>query len=685
MLEGEKIVTRTVKRCIIVLLGLIIGLALLSPAVYAATDSSRSYNFQLTVNGGYTATVAVGDEITLEVVLERTDGGKSGSYAMYSMQDEIIYDSTYFSLVESSKSVAGGYDFNVSTMDDGIRKRVILSRLETSSDGVDTPDRLTIASFNLKTLQPVQGISIISKDYKVNSKSADTYITTANDVSVTITGGGPVTYAITFKGGPGATGMAPTMASKAAGESFTLPANTFTREGYTFAGWSDGTKTYAAGATYTMPAHAVTFTAQWTKSAAGGGGGGGGGGALPGQPKAETEKPLEVPVTIQGSTATLAIEEQELSSLLAESAAAGPVTLDFSAATEKISSLNIPAGALQTINQAVRTTGRADEGLKVALSKGAIEFDAAALNSASAAAGTGHLSITIDEASSLTQEQKAVVQDNPVYDIRVEADTGKAIDFKGTITVYLPYELKAGQSPDGVVVYYVDASGNLVNMQAKYDPVTKMAYFTTTHLSVYMIVYEESAVHICPSARYIDVDQSQWYHEAVDFAIENGLFVGTSDTTFEPNTAMSRAMLVTVLWRLEGNPAVSAAGSFADVAGNAWYANAVAWASANKIVSGYGNGLFGPNDNITREQMAAVLRGYAEFKGYDVAAADNLTAFSDAGDVSAWALTSMKWAVAEKLIGGMTATTLAPRGNATRAQVATILMRFIEGVKGTGI
>jgi hypothetical protein len=148
---------------------------------------------------------------------------------------------------------------------------------------------------------------------------------------------------------------------------------------------------------------------------------------------------------------------------------------------------------------------------------------------------------------------------------------------------------------------------------------------------------------------------------------------------------MSRAMLVTVLWRLEGNPAVSAAGSFADVAGNAWYANAVAWASANKIVSGYGNGLFGPNDNITREQMAAVLRGYAEFKGYDVAAADNLTAFSDAGDVSAWALTSMKWAVAEKLIGGMTATTLAPRGNATRAQVATILMRFIEGVKGTGI
>lgn len=674
---------KTTIRNIHILLSLLLCFILFCPAVSAAAGSQRSYNLDLTVNGDYNAVVNVGDEITLQVKLERTDAGKSGSYALYAVQDEIIYDSSYFSLIESSKIVADGYDFNL--RDSGNGKCIIISRLSYEPQGIVTADSLVIATFRLKVLAGGgKAVEIISRNYKISTEDSTTTDTiTSNNVNVTISGTAvPTTYAVTFKGGTDATGTAPAMANKAAGESFILPANTFTREGYTFAGWYDGTKTYAAGSTYTMPAHAVTFTAQWTKSAAGGGGGGG---ALPGQPKAETEKPLEVPVNIQGSTATLAIEEQELSSLLAESAAAGPVTLDFSAATEKISSLNIPAGALQTINQAVRTSGKADEGLKVALSKGAIEFDAAALNSASAAAGTGHLSITIDEASSLTQEQKAVVQDNPVYDIRVEADTGKAIDFKGTITVYLPYELKAGQSPDGVVVYYVDARGNLVNMQAKYDPVTKMAYFTTTHLSVYMIVYEESAVHICPSARYIDVDQSQWYHEAVDFAIENGLFVGTSDTTFEPNTAMSRAMLVTVLWRLEGNPAVSAAGSFADVAGNAWYANAVAWASANKIVSGYGNGLFGPNDNITREQMAAVLRGYAEFKGYDVAAADNLTAFSDAGDVSAWALTSMKWAVAEKLIGGMTATTLAPRGNATRAQVATILMRFIEGVKGTGI
>ncbi|HHY08492.1 MAG TPA: hypothetical protein GX530_08250 [Corynebacteriales bacterium] len=157
---------KTVKRSMCILLSLMFCFAPLSPAVYAATDNSRSYNFQLTVNGGTTAAVSVGDEITLEVKLERTDEGKSGSYAMYSMQDEIIYDSSYFSLVESSKMVTAGYDFNVRTMDDGIRKRVILSRMVLRDEGIETDDSVVIATFNLKTLQPGKDVSIKSKDLR---------------------------------------------------------------------------------------------------------------------------------------------------------------------------------------------------------------------------------------------------------------------------------------------------------------------------------------------------------------------------------------------------------------------------------------------------------------------------------------------------------------------------------------
>jgi len=474
--------------------------------------------------------------------------------------------------------------------------------------------------------------------------------------------------------------MAPTMASKAAGESFTLPANTFTREGYTFAGWSDGTKTYAAGATYTMPAHAVTFTAQWTKSPGGSGPGGGGGGGTSAGPVEEDVAPgTSVPVDVEGTVATVVMDNDALSSLLADASDKGTVTMDLSTLGHEVNTVAIPSEALQVIKTVAQEEGNAVAGLKVVLSTGEVVLDNGALATVSDMAGAGTVNFVVEKAANLTAEQKAVVKDKPVYDIRIETDQGSVASLNGTITVYLPYELEEGQSASGVVVYYVDSSGNLINMHAQYDPIKKMVYFTTNHLSVFMIDYDQSAVHICPSEGFADVDQSMWYHEAIDFVIEKGLFMGTSETTFEPNIPMNRAMLVTVLWRLEGNPAVSSASSFEDVASNAWYANAVAWASANKIVSGYGSGLFGPNDNITREQMAAILYRYAEYKGHDVTASDNLSAFADAGEVSTWALPGLKWAVAKGLITGVTRTILEPRGTATRAQVATVLMRFLEG------
>jgi uncharacterized repeat protein (TIGR02543 family) len=662
-----------VSKVISISLVLVFCLISLSSGVFAAVDSSRSYNLDLTVNGSRAATVDQGEEITLEVMLKRTDSGQTGAYAMYSMQDEIEFDGNYFSLVESSKEIADGYNFNVRTLDDGVRQRIIISCMTLKDEGIETSDSLMLAKFNLKALQPINNISITSNNYKVNSRDAKIYDTNSNDITVTIKGSGPAMYATKFEGGADARGTPPSVGAKAAGDRFTLPANTFTRDGYDFTGWNDGIKTYAAGATYTMPAKAVTFTAQWKKSTGAGGPPGGGGVVTPPE-KPEPEKPLDISVTIKDSTATLDMEEGELSTLLKETVDAGPITLDLS--DEKVSSLDIPAGVLKVISQATK----AKEGLCVALPKGTIELDKAVLTELSKATEKGDLKISIDDAKVLTDEQKAVVKDNPVYDIKMETDSGAVVSLKGKATIYLPYELKADQSAAGVVVYYVDNDGNLVDMKAKYDPVKKMAYFTTDHLSFYMVSYDESLVKVSPTDRYVDVDKAAWYYEAVEFALEKGLFVGTSDTTFEPDTAMSRAMLVTVLWRMEGEPVVTAASAFTDVAGNAWYAKPVLWANANNIVSGYGGGLFGPNDNITREQMAAILNRYASFKGIDVSVADNLAAFTDAGAVSDWALASMKWAVGERLITGMTTTTLVPQGNATRAQVASILMRYIENV-----
>ena len=178
----------TMNRAIYTLLAVILCFVFITSTAYADIDDSRSYNFRLTVNGSQTATVAVGDEIALEVMLERTDANKTGSYAMYSMQDEIVFDGDYFSLVQGSVEIAAGYEFNVRTLDDGIRQRIMLSRVVYDQAGVETPDSLLVAKFNLKALQSVVNIDIISKSYKVNSRTADTYPTEANDVTVTVTG-----------------------------------------------------------------------------------------------------------------------------------------------------------------------------------------------------------------------------------------------------------------------------------------------------------------------------------------------------------------------------------------------------------------------------------------------------------------------------------------------------------------
>ena len=182
----------------------------------------------------------------------------------------------------------------------------------------------------------------------------------------------------------------------------------------------------------------------------------------------------------------------------------------------------------------------------------------------------------------------------------------------------------------------------------------------------------------CPSYKFRDVKATDWYHEAVDYAVKHALFNGMSETAFAPNDPMTRAMLVTVLWRYAGQPE-EGGNVFADVKNGQWYTKAVAWAAENGVVNGVGGGRFDPNGRITREQLAAILYRYTGSKGCDVSKTGDLNAFPDGAEVSVWAKTACSWAVAEALINGSDGS-LDPQGSATRAQVATILMRFIETV-----
>lgn len=177
-----------------------------------------------------------------------------------------------------------------------------------------------------------------------------------------------------------------------------------------------------------------------------------------------------------------------------------------------------------------------------------------------------------------------------------------------------------------------------------------------------------------------DVKIGDWFYNDVKYVYEKGMMTGTAADVFAPNATTTRAMIVTILYRLEGSPAVTGTSAFVDVPAGQWYTDAVNWAAANQIVKGTSATTFAPNDSITREQMAAILYRYAQYKGYDVTKKADLSGYSDNGQVSAYAKDALAWANAAKLINGVTNTTLAPQGNATRAQVSAILHRFCDGV-----
>lgn len=182
---------------------------------------------------------------------------------------------------------------------------------------------------------------------------------------------------------------------------------------------------------------------------------------------------------------------------------------------------------------------------------------------------------------------------------------------------------------------------------------------------------------------FTDVKETDWFFKGVEYVVDKDIMSGVSENEFAPSGKLTRAMLVQMLYNMESRPACNAENAFIDVPVGQWYTDAVIWANDAKIVSGMGEGLFAPNMEITREQMVAMLYNYAKYKGYDVTASADLSTFADNASVSAWAKPAMQWAVAEGYISGMGDNQLAPQGTATRAEIASVIMRFMEATAET--
>ena len=265
------------------------------------------------------------------------------------------------------------------------------------------------------------------------------------------------------------------------------------------------------------------------------------------------------------------------------------------------------------------------------------------------------------------------------YSVEVRGTTGGTVTASPTraakgATVTLTVRADEGYQLDGLTV--TDSKGGTVKLTDKGS-----GTYTFTMPASKVTVQATFTQNQSGTLPFTDVKTGDWFYEAVQYVYDKGMMTGVSADRFAPASTTTRGMIVTILYRLENEPAVSGGSAFTDVESGAWYADAVAWAAANDIVNGTSATTFAPNSPITREQMATMLYRFAQYKGMDaVTLQENLTGYPDGDQVSDYAIPAMNWAVGQGLIAGMENGTLVPQGSATRAQVATILMRFCESI-----
>lgn len=409
------------------------------------------------------------------------------------------------------------------------------------------------------------------------------------------------------------------------------------------------------------------YTDDYTKEEGSGNWGDGGGTTPSGGSR------IEQKTVVSGNTATVAISESSITSAIAAIQKSGEKTITV-VPTDTGSAANISITISKTAAKSVVDGTKA--GIKVETGSGTVTIPNEALVSIVKQASGNDVKISVEKKTAADIPDETIDAQNAVIATITVASNGKAITTFGgeRLTVGIPVDsgYTAGQSYK-VIILSADgtkdpAAGTCVSKDGKL-----VVEVGTTHLSTFIVTKEKALSHT-----FADVSANVWYRDAVDYATAKGLFSGYSDTVFGPEDAMTRAMLVTVLYRMEGRPAVTGAPAFADVQAGQWYTGAVVWAAANKLAEGYGSGLFGANDSITREQLATILYRYAAYKKYDTAqAGEAVKAFSDYESISGFASQAMDWAVKAKLLQG-SENRLMPQGPATRAQAAAILMRFCE-------
>lgn len=390
---------------------------------------------------------------------------------------------------------------------------------------------------------------------------------------------------------------------------------------------------------------------------------------------------VHVSASVSGSTAEVKeIKSAELDKIGTDSA----VVIDLSGLNKGVTSVTL---STDTIDSICKTEA---DGVTVKLPSAELRVDRQTLAAVTEQAAGSKIRLVVEPDSTargtMTAAQKstlASMKNAAVLEAYFVSNDTRIHDFKGgSVELSIPYRANGA-----IRAWFLKEDGTREPVSARYDK--ENAQLILHHFSHYVIEeLDSSAAYTvcakddsCPLGAFGDLTATAWYHDGVHYCLENGLMRGVSGGKFLPDGSTTRAQLVTILWRLEGSPETTGAVRFGDTAGGAWYTEAVRWAVGCGVVKGYDNGCFGPNDAVTREQMAAILYRYAQHKGYDVSAGEdtNILSFDDAFAVSEYAIPAMQWACGSGMVHGIARDgrmLLAPRDTTTRAQTATLLMRF---------
>ena len=431
-----------------------------------------------------------------------------------------------------------------------------------------------------------------------------------------------------------------------------------------------------SGNTYTCTACGYAYTVPSPSSSSGGS-------STPAitVPVSGSGDTVHVSASVSGSTAEVKeIKSAELDKIGTDSA----VVIDLSGLNKGVTGVTLSTDTLDSIRKTEA------DGVTIKLPNAELRVDRQTLAAVTEQAVGSKIRLVVEPDSTargtMTAAQKSTLagmKNAAALEAYFVSNDTRIHDFKGgSVELSIPYRAEGA-----IRAWFLKEDGTREPVSARYDK--ENAQLILHHFSHYVIEeLDSSAAYTvcakddsCPLGAFGDLTAAAWYHDGVHYCLENGLMRGVSGGKFLPDGSTTRAQLVTILWRLEGSPAPVSTADFSDVADGAWYTEAVRWAAGRGVVKGYDNGCFGPDDAVTREQMAAILYRYAQYKGYDVSAGEdtNILSFNDAFAVSEYAIPAMQWACGSGMVRGIAqkgGMLLAPRDTTTRAQTATLLMRF---------